>query len=136
MLRFFREFRSRLRRSRFEQFLRPPEGQQNFECARNIAERHFARSVKPRAVPHTCFRDFEAQLPGASEHLRVDKEAVRLGQKATKSFLAKDLQSTVTIAHAGSEQGSCESVIAPRKEPPLPRILAVDSIADGNVLLV
>src|SRR5260370_39297145 len=53
----------------------------------------------------------------------------------SQSVPAEYLQSAIAVADARAQQGSHQGVVAPRKEPTLPRILTIDAVADGEGVL-
>ena len=111
---------------------RPPERKQGGQGPRNVAERHFAGALQSGAMPDAGFRDGIAQLPCARQHFRVDEKAWGFGEQFLQDAPAKHFQGTVTITNAGPKKGADQDVITPGKEPPGPRVLSVEPIADGN----
>src|SRR5207248_6942486 len=62
----------------------------------------------------------------------VDEEASRVGQQARNYFLTENFEGTIAVAHLRSQQHPHEEVIAPGEESPLPRILPIDPVTDGQ----
>jgi hypothetical protein len=83
-------------------------------------------------MTHANLHNLVAEQPSAREHFRVNEEAFALGQQLLQGFSAKDFEGAVAVADARVEEKADKRVVAPGEETPLPRVLAVNAVADSN----
>jgi hypothetical protein len=87
-------------------------------------------------VAHADLDDPQPQLAGTGQHLRVDEEVCAVRQELRERLPPEHLQSTVAVAHPRADQPADEVVVAPREEPPPPRVLPTHAVADDHGGLV
>src|SRR6266404_5129232 len=87
-------------------------------------------------MTHGCLGHFVTQLACPRKHFGVDKEAIRLRQQIRHHLSAKHFQGTVTVAHPCPQERPNQDVVAPGKEPPMPGILTMHTVAhrQGSLL--
>ena len=90
----------------------------------------------PRAVRHRHLGHRVARVAAPGSASRCSRRTRGLRQQVRQHFAPEHLQAQSHVAHAGAEQRPGEPVVAPREEPPPPRVLAVGPVAGDDRVLV